>query len=442
MPDFPTPDAPRNGEAAPGRLPDNIAHFARALRKAGLPVGPGRILEATRAVEALGLGSKADFYWALHACFVSRPEHRAAFAAAFKLFWRDPQVMERMLAALLSETTVPREEKPKQAADTRAREALTADQPPPAPPQSAERDERIELDATFAFSADEKLRRTDFEQMTTAEIEAAKAALARLRLPAPKLISRRSRPALRGRAPDWRATIRASFRHGGQPFDLRRRAARPRRPSLIVLADISGSMSGYSRMLLHFLHGLTNRARLGTARAGEESWARVESFVFGTRLTRITRHLAARDVDDALTGAGREAQDWEGGTRIGACLETFNTLWSRRVLGPGAVVLLVTDGLDRDDPERLARAAERLRLSCRRLIWLNPLLRWDGFSAQAGGVKALLPQVDSFRAVHNIDSLDALAAALSGGEDGGEKARLLAAMAAAGAHEQAKSGER
>ncbi|MEO0960536.1 MAG: VWA domain-containing protein, partial [Pseudomonadota bacterium] len=196
-----------------------------------------------------------------------------------------------------------------------------------------------------------------------------------------------------------------------------RRTRRERWPALVCLCDISGSMAGYSRMLLHFLHAAANAKGAG--------WSKVHAFTFGTELTNITRHLAARDVDEALARAGREATDWEGGTRIGAALETFNRDWSRRVLGQGAVVLLITDGLERDDPERLGRAAERLSLSCRRLVWLNPLLRFDGFEARAAGVRALLPHVDSFRAAHSIESLSALAEALTRPDDAGEKRRLL-----------------
>ncbi|MEO0763437.1 MAG: VWA domain-containing protein, partial [Pseudomonadota bacterium] len=193
-------------------------------------------------------------------------------------------------------------------------------------------------------------------------------------------------------------------------------------PSLVALCDISGSMAGYSRMLLHFLHTAANAQ-------GPQGWSRVHAFTFGTRLTNITRHLAHRDVDEALAAAGREATDWEGGTRIGHALETFNRDWSRRVLGQGAVVLLITDGLEREDPEGLGRAAERLRLSCRRLIWLNPLLRFDGFQARAAGIRALLPQVDSFRAAHNLESLRDLTEALGRPEDPRERARLAAMMA-------------
>ena len=169
-----------------------------------------------------------------------------------------------------------------------------------------------------------------------------------------------------------------------------------------------------------FLHAVANEKGAG--------WAKVHAFTFGTRLTNITRHLGARDVDAALAAAGAEAQDWEGGTRIGACLAAFNRDWSRRVLGQGAVVLLITDGLDRDDPDMLAAQMQRLHLSARKLIWLNPLLRWDGFAPKAAGIRAMLPHVDSFRAGHSIASLEALAEAISRPDDMGEKARLMAAL--------------
>lgn len=201
---------------------------------------------------------------------------------------------------------------------------------------------------------------------------------------------------------------------------LYRMKPRARYPNLVVLCDISGSMSQYSRVILHFLHAVANRKGAG--------WAQVHGFTFGTRLTNITRHLATRDVDAALAAAGAQAQDWEGGTRIGAALAAFNRDWSRRVMGQGAVVLLITDGLDRDEPAELARQMQRLQLTARRVIWLNPLLRWDGFAPKAAGIRAMLPHVDSFRAGHSIASLEALAEAISRPDDPGEKARMMAGL--------------
>ncbi len=409
-----TPDMP-----ADGKLAQNIVHFARALRAAGLPVGTGRAMDAVRAVAASGFETREDFYHTLTACFTSRPEHRAVFDQCFHMFWRDPQLLERMMSLMIPETRAPGEEKDKKAGQQRANEGMTngADQAPPSTPDRAP--DEIEIDARLSFSDEEILKARDFDQMSTAEIAAAKRAIARLTLPVRPLVSRRTEPAPLGRLADWRRTMRAGMRNGGVPV-LARRDRRVRWPALVALCDISGSMASYSRMLLHFLHAAANQNGAG--------WSKIHVFTFGTRLTNVTRHLRHRDVDEALARTGHEAQDWEGGTRIGACLETFNKHWSRRVLGQGAVVLLITDGLDRDDPDRLAREAERLHLSARRVIWLNPLLRWDGFEAKAQGVKALLPYTDAFCAAHNIDSLDDLARVIANAGTSGEKQRILATM--------------
>jgi hypothetical protein len=310
------------------------------------------------------------------------------------------------------------EERAPHAAERRAAEALLgglARDVPELPENEGESE--IEIDASRTMSGEERLRQLDFEQMSTAEMAEAKRMLATLSLPVRPLKSRRHQADALGRRPDWRATMRQSMRRGGEVTGLSMRSRRIRWPNLVALCDISGSMSHYSRAVLHFLHAVSNRQGAG--------WAHVHAFTFGTRLTNITRHLATRDVDAALAAAGAEAQDWEGGTRIGDCLHAFNRDWSRRVLGPGAVVLLISDGLDRDDPGRLAREMERLRLSARRVIWVNPLLRWAEFAPRARGIRAMLPHVDSLRAGHNIASLEALARALSEPEDPGERARLM-----------------
>jgi len=416
-------------EYAPLDLPDdpklthNIVHFARALRAAGLPVGPGRVIDAVRAVAAAGFTSRSDFFYALRACLVTRPEHLVVFAQIFRLYWRDPRYMEHMMAMMLPAIRGVQEERGAQAAEKRAAEALL-DGVDRAPPEGAgaEADEEtvIEIDATATMSREERLRRLDFEQMSTAEIAQAKRMLARLSLPVRPLPARRGIRDPNGPRLDARATLRAALRRGGETGRIDRKRPRERWPDLVVLCDISGSMSQYSRMVLHFLHAVANRKGAG--------WARVHAFTFGTRLTNITRHLSTRDVDAALAAAGKQAQDWEGGTRIGACLHAFNRDWSRRVMGQGAVVLLITDGLDREETGQLGREMERLHLSARRLIWLNPLLRWEGFAPKAKGIRAMLPHVDAFRAGHSVATLEALAQALSRTEDGGEKARLMAAM--------------
>jgi len=418
MADAPAPDLPVDG-----KLGHNITHFARALRKAGLPIGPGRVLDAIRAVEAAGFSERTDFYWTLHACFVSRPEHRPVFAQVFRLFWRDPQYLEQMMSLLLPAVRGVQDDRKAAAGEKRAAEALL-DGALRDLPEVGDRDlppEEIEIDARFTLSPQERLRSLDFEQMSTAEMAEARRMLARLTLPVRPLPSRRTVADALGSRPDWRGTLRASLRQGGEIPRLFRKSPSQRWPNLIVICDISGSMAQYSRMVLQFVHAVANRKGQG--------WARVHAFTFGTRLTNVTRHLRQRDVDAALAAAGAEAQDWSGGTRIAACLHAFNRDWARRVLGQGAVVLLITDGLDRDEGGDLGREMERLHLSARRLIWINPLLRWDGFAPKAGGIRAMLPHVDSFRAGHSIASLEALADAVSAARDSGEKDRLMRMMA-------------
>ena len=402
------------------KLAQNITHFARALRKAGLPIGPGRVIDAIRAVETAGFTERADFYWTLHACFVSKPDERATFGQLFRLYWRDPRYLEQMMSFMTPMVRGVQEERRAQAAEKRAAEALLDghDRDLPAPEDAGE-EVQIEIDASRTISTEERLRSLDFEQMNNAEMAAAKRMLAQLRLPVPPILSRRTQN-LPGALPDWRGTMRSAMRRGGEVTDFATRRKRLRYPNLVVICDISGSMSQYSRAVLHFVHSVANREGQG--------WAQVHAFTFGTRLTNITRHLRTRDVDAALASAGGEAQDWEGGTRIAECLHGFNRDWSRRVVGQGAVVLLITDGLDRDKDADLGREMQRLRLSARQLIWLNPLLRWDGFAPKAKGIMQMLPHCSSFRAGHNIASLEGIAAALARPDDTGQKARLLAMM--------------
>ena len=415
--DLPTLDIPDDG-----KLAANITHFARALRRAGLKIGPGRVVDALRAVAAAGFSQKADFFWTLHASFVSRPEERQVFEQIFRLYWRDPRFLEHMMSLMVPQVKGTQAERKVEAAEKRAAEALLDGAGPKVPrPESAQEAEEIEIDATATASAEERLRTLDFEQMSIAELAEARRAIAKLTLPVAQILSRRTSPSPQGARADWRATMRISLRRGGEITALARKEPRKRWPDLVALCDISGSMSQYSRMVLHFLHAVSNQKGAG--------WARVHAFTFGTRLTNITRHLGQRDVDAALAAAGSEAQDWQGGTRIGACLHDFNRDWSRRVMGQ-AVVLLITDGLDRDPVEVLAREMERLHLSARRLIWINPLLRWDGFLPRAKGIQAMLPHVDCFRSAHSIASLEGLAQAVGSARDAGEKDRLMRVLRA------------
>lgn len=381
------------------RLSENIMHFGRILRSAGLPVGPAKVIDAVRAVEVVGVRRRDDFYWTLNSIFVDRREHQTLFDQAFEVFWRDPHIMDRLMQLLLPKVRGLGDEKSPDVS-LRLAEALAA----AGEENDREREpeeERIEVEASLTFSSRELLQTKDFEAMSTEEAARAKEAIARLRLPIAEVATRRFKASGRGRFIDLRATMRASLRGGGSSIPLKRRNPARRHPPLVVLCDISGSMSQYSRMFLHFMHAVTNDRD------------RVHTLLFGTRLTNVSRYLRYKDVDVALDHVSKAVADWAGGTRIGACLHEFNLRWSRRLLGQGAVVLLVSDGLDRDAGEGIAAEMERLHKSARRVIWLNPLLRFGGFEPRAAGVRALLPYVDDFRPVHNIQSLSLLAQALS-----------------------------
>lgn len=374
-------------------LAENIAHFARALRVAGLPVGPGTVLDAIQAVEAAGIGSREDFYWTLHAVFVTKHEHSLLFRTAFEIFWKKRHLMEKLLSILLPVAPVqPGKPDP---VSLRLQEAFFKQ----AESVPVERPE-IEVDASLTVSDVEVLQKKDFAQMTAAEIAEASRRVAALVLPDDAVPTRRLAPDPRGRRIDLRRTLRRSIGEGGGIIDLARRGPKTKHPPLVVLCDISGSMSQYTRVMLHFIHALMENRR------------NVHAFTFGTRLTNITRMLKARDPDEALAACTAGVDDWSGGTRIAPSLHAFNKLWSRRVLSGGAVVLLVTDGLERDGTEDLAREADRLHRSCRRLVWLNPLLRFDGFQAKAQGIRTLLPHVDEFRTIHNIAAVADLVAVL------------------------------
>jgi uncharacterized protein with von Willebrand factor type A (vWA) domain len=380
-----------------GRLADNIVYFARALRKAGMRVGPAAVVDAIDAVLAAGIGNRDDFYWTLHSVLVTRHEDHAVFDEAFRLFWKSRELIEKMLAMFSPVAIDQREKEKPRAAEQRVSQAMFEGQ------KGRGREEmlEIEVDARFTFSGNEVLREKDFAQMTAAELAEARQAIAKLRLPHDLVRTRRFRADPRGGRVDQRAMMRSALRTGGDLILPKFRSPREINPPLVVLADISGSMSQYTRIFLHFLHALAEKRR------------GVHTFVFGTRLTNITRQMRHRDPDEALADASKAVKDWSGGTRIGDALEEFNRLWSRRVLGQGATVLLITDGLERDDIAGLSVEMERLAKSCRRLIWLNPLLRFDGFEAKARGVRAMLPHVDEFRAVHTLNALSDLCASLS-----------------------------
>ena len=379
-----------------GRLSENILYFARALRAAGIPVGPGAVLDALEALSVANVGTRDDFYWTLHAVFVKRHEHTILFDQAFRIFFRKRGYIEKMIASMLPEIAPGSPKAPPPGAQ-RIQEALFSG--------LNERDQsksEVEVDARLTVSDQEILQKKDFAQMSAAEIAAAKEAIARLTLPLDEVRTRRLAPNRHGHIIDVRRTLRASMKAGGALIDLKYLGPRVKEPPIVALLDISGSMSEYTRLFLHFLHAVTDARK------------RVTTFLFGTRLTNVTRAIRQRDPDEALAACSANVADWSGGTRIATSLHTFNKQWARRVLTQGAVVLLITDGLERDTDDTLAFEIDRLHRSCRRLIWLNPLLRFHGFEARAKGVQTMLPHVDELRPIHNLESMTDLVRALSG----------------------------
>jgi uncharacterized protein with von Willebrand factor type A (vWA) domain len=375
-----------------GLIADNVVGFARALRAAGIPVGPGAVIDAFEALRVIDIGHRGEVYATLEAVFVKRHEHSLIFAQAFDLFFR----AEQEWMHLLDSVPLPDQAKPKPApASRRVQEAMSQTKKVEQVPSEEAQELRL------SPSDQEILQKKDFAQMSAAEIAEVTRAIAKMRLPQAELRTRRFAPDARGLKLDLRRTIRTSLRTGGDIVDLRHLGRIDKPAPIVALLDISGSMSEYTRLFLHFLHAITDARK------------RVSVFLFGTRLSNVTRALRARDPDEALASCSSTVEDWAGGTRIGTSLQTFNKLWGRRVLGQGAIVLLISDGLEREADDRLAFEMDRLHRSCRRLIWLNPLLRFSGFEAKAQGIKMMLPYVDEFRPVHNLSSIEDLIAALS-----------------------------
>lgn len=384
-------------EVSGGRIAENILQFARILRASGVPVGPDRVILATEAVLEAGIEQPRILYAALSATLLTRPEQREIFNQAFYLFWKDPRYLEQMLSVMLPSLTRDDEQVQQDQMSRRLRDTLL----PHGEHEREAEQEEIELDFSESYSSLAVSRTKDFEQMSAEEQRRARDAIRRMTLLFAPLRTRRQKPATSGRRLDLRAMARDAARHGPDFMLPRWRERRLEPPAIVILCDISGSMDAYARMLLHFLFALTNARD------------RVHCFLFGTRLFNVTRLLRSKDPDAAIAKVGARITDWAGGTRIGESLAEFNRLWARRVLGGRATVLLFTDGLDREGGEGVELAARRLRASCRRLVWLNPLLRYDAYEPIAAGAKALLPHVSEMRACHNLVSLEALADALS-----------------------------
>ena len=383
------------------KLSDNVLYFARVLRSAGIPIGSGRILEAIEAINKIGLADKSIFYWALHSVFVHKNEHREIFDQTFKIFWKNPRLLEKMMQLALPKLNTGTPETSDADINRRVQEAFNTDNISKDNYVDASTEDELEFDAVMTYSESELLQGMDFEQMSSDEINKAKKVIAQMNLAIPQVKSRRFKSSSFRRKIDLRQSLKGANKFCGEYIPLRYKSRKDKNPPIIAICDVSGSMSRYSRMLLHFMHVLT------TLRND------VHTFLFGTRLTNVTRFLRFKDVDEALAATSSAVEDWSGGTRIGDCLKEFNFNWSRRVLGPGAIVLFITDGLDRGGGIGLSKQIKMIQKSSKRLIWLNPLLRYEEFAPKPTGVKAILPHVDEFRPIHSLESMDQLVNALS-----------------------------
>ena len=383
------------------KLSDNVLYFARVLRSAGIPIGSGRILEAIEAINKIGLADKSIFYWALHSVFVHKNEHREIFDQTFKIFWKNPRLLEKMMQLALPKLNTGTPETSDADINRRVQEAFNTDNISEDNYVDASTEDELEFDAVMTYSESELLQGMDFEQMSSDEINKAKKVIAQMNLSIPQVKSRRFKSSSLRRKIDLRQSLKGANKFCGEYIPLRYKSREDKHPPIIAICDVSGSMSRYSRMLLHFMHVLT------TLRND------VHTFLFGTRLTNVTRFLRFKDVDEALAATSSAVEDWSGGTRIGDCLKEFNFNWSRRVLGPGAIVLFITDGLDRGGGIGLSKQIKLIQKSSKRLIWLNPLLRYEEFAPKPTGVKAILPHVDEFRPIHSLESMDQLVNALS-----------------------------
>lgn len=380
-----------------GSLLENLILFGRLLRALGLDVNPGRMIDLVQALEYVEIGRKSDFYFTTRSLLVHNKEDLPLFDQAFEMFWRKP----RERSAVLEQFGLTR---------TSEEKSPVVTLPPldePAAPLADDNDDEEEdeaqqiIEITRTYSRREVLRRKEFSELTEEELRQIKEFMSEMIWDLGERRTRRRRPG-KGKHLDLRRILRRNLRYGGELLEWPRRQRKTKPRPLVIIADISGSMERYTRLLLHFIYSLAE---------GLEQ--QVEAFVFSTRLTRITRHLRGRDIDQALTEVTVTVHDWAGGTRIGEAIKSFNFDWGRRVLGRGAVVLLISDGWDRGDPELLSKEVHRLQRSCYRLVWLNPLLGSPRYEPLTRGMQAALPYIDDFLAVHNLASLEELATHLA-----------------------------
>ncbi len=383
----------RDGADPGGHILPNLLRFAEVLRRVGLDAGPANVLDMVRATEHVHIGRRGEFYQAARSIFVHRKQDLPLFDEAFNVFWRKPNTA-RSGMDLRSMGEQRRFRKPQVSAghDEPMDDALALE-------GDSDDDSVSRIDLTRTYSAREVLRQKDFAQFTGQEVAEARQMMAKLQWNLGYRRTRRKVPG-DGSGIDLRRTLRRSLQNGGEMLELAQRGPKSRPRSLTLICDVSGSMERYTRMLLHFIH---------TIASGQP----IEAFLFATRLTRITRQLRYRSIDQAINEVSRAVPDWAGGTRIGEAVKNFNYQWLRRTLRGQSIVMIISDGWDRGEPELLARETSRLQRSCHRLIWLNPLLGSPDYQPLTQGMQAALPYVDDFLPVHNMNSLQALADRLS-----------------------------
>ncbi len=383
--------------------------FARLLRRAGVKTTTGQAMDFVRAIEHIDISRREEFREAARACLVTHKDDMPVFERLFDLYWRaKPELPDGLLQQVEPDDVI--ELAPEEGEELDETESTTIEGARGRRLEAIEAiDEAEEGEASdeesladaFSYSPAEVLREKDFADFTEEELQQIRRFMQQLTWEIGRRRSRRKVASPKGRFIDPRRTMRRSLQTGGVPLTIARRETKTKPRQLVVICDVSGSMDRYSRILLQFIYAIEN------------GMAKVEAFVFGTRLTRVTRLLKHQDIDEAMRRVAREVQDWSGGTRIGQSLQTFNQEWARRVLRNGAVVLIISDGWDRGDPNLLAQEMARLQRSCYRLIWLNPLLGSPRYEPLTRGMQAALPYIDDFMPIHNFASLEALAKHLS-----------------------------
>ncbi len=379
-------------DETPSKLAENIVLFTRLLRATGMRLGTASAIDATKAATVIELANKRFFFHALQATLVKRPEDNTLFEQAFILFWQNPKFQERIRNLLIPQINKPEQNEQSNEEILRRLQDALGNKPPK--PMDDDID-KIEIDASTTASERAYLKNKDFQMMSTEEIRDAVIAIQALKLKMPQRLTYRFAPDTLGRKINIRHSLRQARKSTGLVIPKRGKRKQEDR-AIVILLDISGSMESYTRIMLHFIHALS------------QQHTHVQSFIFGTKLTNITNHLKNKDIDLSLQEVSKAAEDWSGGTRIKDSIEEFNQTWSRRVLSGSPYVLLITDGLEQNHDVNLASVVKKLQMCSKRLLWLNPLLRFKEFSPKSTSIKQIIANVDAFLPIHSLTSINEL----------------------------------